>query len=318
MQAQRNANCQEVYDMTDTFAHPTVGWIGTGVMGRWMCHHILPLASRTFVYNRTMAKVEPLLAEGAIAAASPADVADKADIVFTMVGLPEDVETIYFGENGLFSVPCAGKLFVDMTTTKPILAKRIFEAAHQKGAESLDAPVSGGDRGAREGLLTIMVGGEREAFLRARVFFEAMGKTIVHHGGPGAGQHTKMCNQIAIAGTMIGVCESLLYARKAGLDAFQMVETIRTGAAACWTLDNLAPRILKGDYQPGFYIDHFVKDMGIALEEAKRMFISLPGLALVHQLYIAMQGAQEGSLGTQALVLALDRLNASHQFSFSS
>lgn len=287
---------------------PTVGWIGTGVMGTSMCTHILPLAKTTYVYNRSMYKTADLVAKGAIAVESAAHLATHADIIFTIVGHPSDVEEVYFGEQGIIRNAKPGTIFVDMTTTKPSLAKRIHDEAKANGCHSLDAPVSGGDVGAREARLTVMAGGDPETYATVEPFFTRMGKNHTLQGGPGAGQHTKMCNQIAIAGTMIGVTEALVYARKAGLDGRQMVETISKGAAGCWTLDNLAPRVLQGDLKPGFMIDHFVKDMGIALEESRNMGIALPGLALVEQLYIALKGAGHGNLGTQALVLALDRL----------
>jgi len=298
--------------------NPVVGWIGTGVMGRWMCHHIMPLASKTIVYNRTLSKLDPLIAEGAIIAGSPAEVALQADIIFTMVGYPKDVEEVYFGTNGVFCGASEGKICIDMTTTSPSLAVRIYKAAIKSGCTSIDAPVSGGDVGAKEASLSIMAGGDELVFQKIAPFLSAMGKTIALQGRPGSGQHTKMCNQIVIAGTMIGVCEALLYARKAGLDMDLMVRTISKGAAGCWSLDNYAPRILKGDYQPGFLIDHFIKDMGIALEEAQAMHIALPGLALVRQLYIALQGSGHGRLGTQAFVLALDRISACGAFVYSS
>ena len=288
---------------------PIVGWIGTGVMGRWMCNHIMPLASRMYVYNRTKSKTEPLVTAGAIAVDSPSQVAEKASIVFTIVGHPSDVEQVYFGPGGLLRNARKGTIFVDMTTTKPSLAKRIHEEAIAIGCESIDAPVSGGDIGAREAKLSIMAGGNESAYRQIVPFFKLMGKSFALQGGAGTGQHTKMCNQIVIAGTIIGVCESLVYARKAGLDGEKLVSTIGKGAAGCWTLDNLAPRVLQDNFNPGFMIDHFVKDMGIALEESRNMGIALPGLALVEQLYISLQGAGKGTLGTQALVIALDNLN---------
>lgn len=289
-------------------AKPTIGWIGTGVMGRWMCHHILGAAQVAYVYNRSMDKTAPLVEEGAVAATSVADIARKANLIFTIVGHPSDVEEVYFGPAGLLANAQPRTIFVDMTTTKPSLAKQIHEAALERGCESIDAPVSGGDVGAREGRLSIMAGGLAETYAAVEPYFAKMGKAYRLVGGPGAGQHTKMCNQIVIAGTMIGVCESLVYAKKAGLDGEVMVSTIAKGAAACWSLDNLAPRVLKGDFNPGFMIDHFVKDMGIALAESRSMGIALPGLALVEQLYVALKGSGQGALGTQALVLALERL----------
>lgn len=298
-----------------TATNPVIGWVGTGVMGRWMAQHIMPLASTLYVYNRTKQKTDPLVSEGATVVDSPKQIAQQAKIIFTIVGNPSDVEAVYFGEQGLLKHAKPGTIFIDMTTTKPSLAIRINKAALELGCESIDAPVSGGDIGAREGKLSIMAGGERATFDKIVPFFEKMGKSFVLQGKAGAGQHTKMCNQIVIAGTMIGVSESLLYARKAGLDGETLVRTISQGAAGCWTLDNLAPRVIKGDFNPGFMIDHFIKDMGIALEESKNMGLSLPGLALVQQLYIALQGTGEGSNGTQALVKALDRLNGTNSYS---
>ncbi|MFA0735320.1 MAG: hypothetical protein OGMRLDGQ_001820, partial [Candidatus Fervidibacter sp.] len=266
-----------------------VGWIGTGVMGRWMCEHVMNKGFQVTVYNRTKAKAQPLLEKGAQWANSPKEVAERSDVVFTMVGFPSDVREVYFSENGILAGTRPGMILVDMTTTEPSLAKEIYEAAKAKGATALDAPVSGGDVGAREARLSIMVGGDKEAFEAVLPLFEAMGKNIVYQGGPGSGQHTKMCNQIVIAGTMIGVCEALLYGYKAGLNLETMLQSISKGAAACWTLDNLAPRILQRNFDPGFFVEHFVKDMEIALKEAAAMNLCLPGLALVHQLYVALK-----------------------------
>jgi 3-hydroxyisobutyrate dehydrogenase len=291
-----------------------IGWIGTGVMGLNMAMRLLDAGYALTVYNRTASKAQPLVKKGARLAVSPAEVAETADIVFTMVGYPKDVNEVYFGSNGIFSTARTGQLLVDMTTTEPSLAIKIAEKAGAIGAAALDAPVSGGDIGAQKGTLSIMVGGEESAFREALPYLQVMGKNITLEGKSGAGQHTKMANQIVIAGTMGGVCEALLYGRKAGLDLTRLVDTIKAGAAGCWTLDNLAPRIIAGNYNPGFYVDHFVKDMGIALDEAKRMKLSLPTLALVNQLYVAMQGHGRGKMGTQALVLALDDLNGSGLF----
>ncbi|MGB3096015.1 MAG: NAD(P)-dependent oxidoreductase [Candidatus Deferrimicrobiaceae bacterium] len=285
-----------------------IGWIGTGVMGGPMCGHIMDKGYSMTVNTRAKDKAKPLLGKGAVWADSPGAVAEVSDVVFTMVGFPSDVEDVYFGERGVLSGAKKGSILVDMTTTEPSLAQKIYAAAKLKNAHSVDAPVSGGDIGAREARLSIMVGGDREAVEAVMPLFQALGKTIVHQGGAGAGQHTKMCNQIVIAGTMIGVCESLIYGHKAGLDLTVMLSCIRGGAAACWTLDNMAPRILKRNFDPGFYVDHFVKDMGIALDEAKRMKLMLPGLALVHQMYVALQANGGGRNGTQALMLVLEQL----------
>lgn len=286
-----------------------VGWIGTGVMGLPMAHHIFPLATKLYLYNRTPEKARSLIDKGASLLSTPAEVAQKARLIFTMVGLPSDVEEVYFGDTGIFTTLQEGSILVDMTTTKPSLAQKIATEANKRGCFSLDAPVSGGDVGAREARLSIMVGGEKETFDQILPFFEKMGKATLQ-GGAGTGQHTKMCNQIVIAGTMVGVCEALLYGERSSLDGNTLLATIGAGAARCWTLDNLAPRVLQSDFDPGFMVDHFVKDMQIALEESKKMEIALPGLALVEQLYTTLQELGGGKLGTQALILALRKLNA--------
>jgi 3-hydroxyisobutyrate dehydrogenase len=290
-------------------ANYRLGWVGTGVMGEPMCGHLLAAGATVTVSNRTREKAEPLLRAGARWAASPRQAADGADVIFTMVGFPRDVREVYFNRDEILDGTREGAVLVDMTTTEPALAIEIAAAAAAKGASALDAPVSGGDVGARNATLSIMVGGDDRTLDRVRPLLAKLGKTIVHEGGPGAGQHTKMCNQIVIAGTMIGVCESLVYGYRAGLNLDAMVDTIRRGAASCWALDNLAPRILKRDFAPGFMIDHFIKDMGIALEEAARMRIALPGLALVRQLYVATAAHGHGRSGTHALFLALDRMS---------
>ncbi|MCS5613073.1 MAG: NAD(P)-dependent oxidoreductase [Candidatus Poribacteria bacterium] len=292
--------------------HPSqikIGWVGTGVMGRWMCQHVIDLGYTATIFTRTKSKADPLLKAGATWANSPAEVAESSDIIFTIVGFPEDVRQVYLGENGILTMAKSGSIVVDMTTTEPSLAIEIHQAARAKGVSSIDAPVSGGDVGAREARLAIMIGGDKEAVDAIHPLFEAMGQNIVYQGEAGSGQHTKMCNQITIAGTMIGVCEALLYGAKAGLDLEIMLSTISKGAAGCWSLENLAPRVLKRNFDPGFFVEHFIKDMGIALDEAKRMGISLPGLSLVHQLYLATQAQGHGRLGTHALMLALEKLS---------
>ena len=286
-----------------------IGWIGTGVMGQSMCGHLLAAGYQTTVYSRTRAKAEPLLAAGAAWADSPQSVAAASDVVFTMVGFPQDVRDVYFAAGGILAGARPGAVLVDMTTTEPTLAREIHARTTAAGGDAVDAPVSGGDVGARSRTLSIMVGGDAGAVARVMPLFEILGKNIVHQGGPGAGQHTKMCNQIVIAGTMIGVCESLVYAFKAQLNPELMLQSIRSGAAGCWTLENLAPRVLKGNFEPGFIVEHFIKDMGIALSEAQRMGLAMPGLALVHQLYQALQAQGHGRRGTQALVLALEHIS---------
>ena len=278
-------------------------------MGRWMCQHIIDKGYSATVHNRTKSKAQPLLDAGATWADSPREVAAAADVIFTIVGFPPDVREVILGENGALNGSKEGGIIVDMTTTEPSLAIEIHEEAKGKGVSSVDAPVSGGDVGAREARLAIMVGGDDDAVKAVMPLFEIMGGNIVHQGGAGAGQHTKMCNQITISGTMVGVCEALLYGHQAGLDLETMLSSISKGAAACWTLDNLAPRVLKRNFDPGFFVEHFIKDMGIALDEAKKMNLSLPGLSLVHQLYLSVQAQGNGRLGTHALMLALESMS---------
>lgn len=274
-----------------------------------MCGHILHRGYPVVVSTRSKEKAQGLIEHGATWADTPAAVSAQADVVFSIVGFPADVREVYFGAGGLLSAARPGQIFVDMTTTEPSLAKQIYETARAKGADAVDAPVSGGDVGARNATLSIMIGGDQPTVDGLIPLFETMGKRILYQGGPGAGQHTKMCNQIMIAGTMIGMCEALLYGHRSGLNPDTMVETIRGGAAGCWSLDNYAPRILKRDFAPGFVVDHFIKDMGIALAEADRMNIALPGLALVHQLYITVRAQGHGRRGTQALMLALEEMS---------
>ena len=289
-----------------------IGWIGTGVMGSSMCGHLLTAGYGVTIHTRTRSKAQPLLDRGAQWAESPRAVAAESDILFTMVGFPQDVRQVYFGETGVLAGAQPGTVFVDMTTTDPALSCEIAEHATAKGGSAIDAPVSGGDMGARNATLSIMVGADRKAVQSVMPLFELLGKKIVHQGGPGTGQQAKLCNQIVIAGTMVGVCESLLYGYKAGLDLNRMLESIRGGAAACWTLDNLAPRILQRNFDPGFFVEHFIKDMGLALEESKRMGLTLPGLTLVHQLYQTVHTLGHGRSGTHALMLALEDLSKVH------
>jgi 3-hydroxyisobutyrate dehydrogenase len=275
-----------------------------------MCGHLMKAGFSATVHSRTKAKSAPLLDQGAAWADTPGQAAANAEVVFTMVGFPKDVREVYFGADGVLSGLKPGAIAVDMTTTSPTLAMEIAEAAKARSASALDAPVSGGDVGARNAALSIMVGGDEGAHEAVLPLFELMGRNIIRQGGPGAGQHTKMCNQIVIAGSMIGMCESLLYATRAGLDPARMLGSISKGAAGCWSLDNLAPRIFKGDFAPGFMVEHFIKDMGIALEEAERMGLKLPGLALVKGIYEQAAAQGHGRDGTQALFLALKTLSA--------
>lgn len=295
--------------MSSTSFATRVGWIGTGVMGLPMCGHLQAKGYPITVFSRTRSRAQPLLDKGATWADSPAAVAERSDIVFTIVGMPADVRSVYLGNDGLLQTARRDSVLVDMTTTEPSLTREIYAAATPKGVATVDAPVSGGDVGARNATLSIMVGGDRPAVDRVMPLFQALGKNIIYEGGPGSGQHTKMCNQIVLSGTIIGVCESLLYGYKAGLDLKAMLSAIRSGAAGCWILENLAPKIVVRNFNPGFFVEHFVKDLGIALDEAKRMGIALPGLALVHQLYVALQSQGHGRLGYHSLLLALERVS---------
>ncbi len=288
----------------------TIGWVGIGVMGRSMCGHLLAAGHTVRVHTRTKASAESILAAGAQWCDCPGDVATGSEFVFTIVGYPADVRAVYLGDGGLLDQAAPGTVLVDMTTSEPLLAGEIHHAAKARGIHALDAPVSGGDLGARNASLAIMVGGDQEPFDRTLPLFEKMGKNIRLMGGPGAGQHTKMSNQILIAGTMIGVVESLLYAVRSGLDMDAVIDVIGSGAAGSWSINNLGRRIAKGDYDPGFFIKHFVKDMGIALSEAKKMGIALPGLALVEQLYVGAMGQGLENMGTQALFIALKNMSA--------
>jgi 3-hydroxyisobutyrate dehydrogenase len=275
-----------------------------------MCGHLLTGGYAATVYSRTRERAEALLEAGASWAVSPAGVAAASDVVFTMVGFPADVREVVLGPEGVLSALRPGGVVVDMTTSEPSLAREIYDAAQAKGVESIDAPVSGGDVGARNATLSIMVGGDAAAVERVRPLLELMGKTIVHQGPAGAGQHTKMVNQTLIATGMIGVCEALLYAYKAGLDPETVLESVSGGAAGSWSLSNYAPRMLKGDFAPGFLVEHFIKDMEIALAEARQMDLALPGLALAHELYLALRAQGDGRRGTHALVRAVARLSA--------
>jgi len=274
-------------------------------MGTSMCGHLLRAGFKATVYNRTRQKAEPLIQQGAAWADCPRAVAEVSDVVFTIVGYPSDVRSVTLGSDGVLSGCRPGMILADMTTSEPSLAIEIAAAARAKGVCSIDAPVSGGDVGAREARLSIMIGGDLEAVEALRPCWEAMGKTIVRQGGPGAGQHAKLVNQILISGTMVGMCEALLYAYRAGLDLRTVLQSVSSGAAGSWSLSNLAPRIIDNQFGPGFFVEHFVKDMGIALDEAKRMGLALPGLALVNQLYLALKAQGHGRDGTHALEVAL-------------
>lgn len=286
-----------------------VGWIGTGVMGASMCGHLMSAGYGVHLTTRTKQKAQVLLDQGATWCDTPQAVAAASDVVFTIVGYPQDVREVVLGEHGVLSGLAAGGILVDMTTSEPELAETIAAAAEKQGAFSIDAPVSGGDVGAQEARLSIMVGGDATAVSQVMPLLEIMGKTIVHQGAAGAGQHTKMVNQTLIATNMIGVCEALLYAHRAGLDLETVMQSVASGAAGSWSLSNLGPRIIGNNFDPGFFVEHFVKDMGIALAESKRMDLCLPGLALAHQLYLALAAQGESKSGTHALQLALSNMS---------
>lgn len=286
-----------------------IGWIGTGVMGNSMAGHLLAAGFAVSVYTRTKSRADALIAKGAGWAETPKALAEQCDVIFSIVGFPSDVREVMLGANGALAGSKPGNILVDMTTSEPSLAVEIADAAKAKGVFSVDAPVSGGDIGAKNAALSIMIGGDKEVVDALQPCFAAMGKTIIHQGGPGAGQHTKMVNQILIASNMVGVCEALLYGYKSGLDLETVMKSVSVGAAGSWSLSNLGPRIMANNFDPGFFVEHFIKDMGIALEEAKRMNLALPGLALGNQLYLSLKAQGGGKLGTHSLQLALSRMS---------
>lgn len=282
-----------------------IGWIGTGVMGSSMCGHLIRAGFSAVVYNRTASKTTGLLELGATLAQSPAEVAEQADVIFTIVGFPRDVREVTLGAKGTLQAAAPEKVLVDMTTSEPSLAVEIYESAKAKGVHAIDAPVSGGDIGAKEARLSIMLGGDRQICDALAPCWQAMGKTIVYQGPAGSGQHTKMVNQVLIASNMIGVCEALLYGLRAGLDLETVLQSVSSGAAGSWSLSNLAPRCIRGDFAPGFFVEHFVKDLGIAIAEADRMQLKLPGLQLARELYVSLAEHGHSKSGTQALLLEL-------------
>lgn len=290
-------------------AKTKIGWIGTGVMGAPMCGHLRRAGYFCTVFNRTRAKADSLVSAGAQISESLGLLAAFSDVIFTMVGFPHDVREVILGKDGVLAHARRGAVIVDMTTSEPALAREIYDLARPREIRTLDAPVSGGDKGAREATLSIMVGGDREVFDYVGPLFQIMGKTIVHQGPAGSGQHTKMVNQTLIATLIIGLCEALLYAYKAGLNLETVLQSVSGGAAGSWSLTNYAPRILKGNLDPGFFVEHFLKDLGVALTEADRMNLSLPGLALARQLYVALRAQGHGKKGIHALILALAHLS---------
>jgi len=286
-----------------------IGWIGAGIMGAAMAEHLLVAGHQLTVHSRTPGKAGRLLDRGAAWADSPAQAGDGADIAFSMVGYPEEVESVHLGREGTLAAARPPTVIVDMSTSRPSLAVRIAQAAKAKGGGALDAPVSGGPAGASRGTLSIMVGASEEDISLVRPVLELMARTIVHHGGPGAGQYAKMVNQLLVAANLTGVCEGLLYAQRAGLDPLRVIDSVGSGVADSWSVRNFGPRMVKRDFEPRFYAEYFLKDLSIALEEAARMGLALPGLALARQLYEAVKAQGHGRKGIQALLLALESLN---------
>ncbi len=286
-----------------------IGWIGTGVMGRSMCGHLLSAGYKVTLYTRTKEKAADLISRGATWAASPREVAAASDVIISIVGFPQDVREVMLSEDGALAGCKAGNILVDMTTSEPSLAVEIAERAAKRDVASVDAPVSGGDVGAKNATLSIMIGGDEQVVTALEPIWKAMGSKWVYQGGSGAGQHTKMVNQILISTTMIGVCEALLYGYKAGLDLEKVLESVASGAAGSWSLSNYGPRMMAGNFDPGFFVAHFIKDMGIALAEARRMGLALPGLALAEQLYQATAAQGHARMGTHSLLLALAQIS---------
>ena len=284
-----------------------IGFVGTGVMGKSIVKHLLSAGHEVSIYTRTKEKAQDLLDLGAKWAESPGDVAAQVEVVFTMVGYPSDVEEVYYGKTGIFENGNSNLIVIDLTTSTPTLAIELYKKAQSIGMSSLDAPVSGGDVGAKSGVLSIMVGGYKEVFDKIQPLFSLFGQNVVYQGNAGAGQHTKMANQIGIASTMIAACEAITYAREAKLDPELVLKSITTGAAGSWSLTNLAPRMLNDDYEAGFYMKHFIKDMGIALDESRKMNLTLPGLEMAYSMYKNLEERGFENEGTQSLIKAYDK-----------
>jgi 3-hydroxyisobutyrate dehydrogenase len=286
-----------------------IGWIGTGVMGRSMCGHLIAAGYKVTLFTRTKSRAAELIDRGATWAASPREVAATTDVVISIVGFPRDVREVLLGDDGAIAGCKRGNVLVDMTTSEPSLAVEIASRAAERGVVSIDAPVSGGDVGARNATLSIMIGGDAQTIADLEPVWKTLGSKWVVQGGPGAGQHTKMVNQILIATGMIGVCEALLYGYKAGLALEKVLEAVASGAAGSWSLSNYGPRMIAGNFDPGFFVEHFLKDMGIALAESRRMGLALPGLALAEQLYRAVAAQGHARKGTHSLMLALAQMS---------
>jgi len=286
-----------------------IGWVGTGVMGHSMCRNLMEAGFQVSLYSRTQKKAADLIAAGANWCVSPKAVAQASDVIFSIVGMPSDVREVFLSDRGVLAGCHPGNIVVDMTTSEPQLAIELADAARRLGVHSVDAPVSGGDVGARTGTLSIMIGGDAEVVTALEPCWKAMGKTYVRQGEAGSGQHAKIVNQILVAAGMIGVCESLLYAQQSGLDLETVLQSVSSGAAGSWALSNLAPRIVSGNFDPGFFVEHFVKDLGIAMRESKRMSLKLPGLELACELYERVVSRGDGRLGTHALQMTLSEMS---------
>ncbi len=286
-----------------------IGWVGTGVMGHSMCRHLMEAGFQVSLYSRTREKAADLIASGASWCDSPREVAEASDVVFSIVGMPSDVREVFLSDQGVLAGCQPGNIVVDMTTSEPQLAIEIAEAAQALKVHAVDAPVSGGDIGAKSGTLSIMIGGAADVVAALEPCWKAMGKTYVRQGEAGCGQHAKIVNQILVAAGMIGVCESLLYAQQSGLNLETVLKSVSSGAAGSWALSNLAPRIVSGQFDPGFFVDHFVKDLGIAMQESKRMSLKLPGLELACELYDRVVERGDGQLGTHALQMTLSEMS---------
>jgi len=286
-----------------------IGWIGTGVMGNSMCGHLIKAGYTATVYNRTPSRIQQLVEKGAKPAKSPKEVASQSDVVFTMVGYPKDVEEVILGNEGVLAGLKPGGIVVDMSTSKPSLAQDIYNKSKSRGIFSVDAPVSGGDIGAREARLSIMIGGDKEIVESLNPLFTTMGQNIKYMGSAGSGQNTKMVNQILISTTMIGLVEALLYGYKAGLNLEEVIKAVGAGAAGSWSLNNYAPRMLKRNFDPGFFVEHFIKDLEIALSEATRMKLQLPGLELSLKFYNELKSMGHEKKGTHSLLLVFEKMN---------
>ncbi|MBF0841408.1 MULTISPECIES: NAD(P)-dependent oxidoreductase [Mammaliicoccus] len=283
----------------------TIGFVGTGVMGKSMAGHLIDKGYEVNVYNRTKSKADDLVEKGATWCDSIATLSEKSDIIISIVGYPKDVESIYLSQDGILNHAKANSIVIDMTTSSPALAHDIYEKAKERNIKSLDAPVSGGDVGAKNAALTIMVGGDQEAYNQVEDIFNLLGKNVVYQGKSGNGQHTKLSNQIAIAAGMLGVAEAIIYAEEAGLDIDKVFNSIEHGAAGSWSLSNLGPRMVKEDYAPGFYVKHFIKDMKLAIEESEKMGLYMPGLLKAKEVYDALSEAGYDDNGTQAVIQLL-------------